>query len=92
MDISVKEITSKIVCGNKVDFSTIKMTSTKVRGNDVGFSISETTSKKYVKTTWKFVQIWSSTYRHNNIHVESTSIRLGVPVGLKSQGQKLEKL
>ena len=45
-----------------------------------------------VKTTWKFVQIWSSTYRHNNIHVESTSIRLGVPVGLKSQGQKLEKL
>ena len=91
MDISVKEITSKIVCRNKVDFSTIKMTSTKVRGNDVGFSISETTSKKYVKTTWRFVQIWSSTYRRN-IHVESTSIRRGVPVGLKLQGQKLEKL
>ena len=91
MDNLAKEITSKIVRENKVDFSTIKMTSTKVRGNDVGFSISETTSKKYVKTTWRFVQIWSSTYRRN-IHVESTSIRRGVPVGLKLQGQKLEKL
>ena len=30
--------------------------------------------------TWKFVEIWSSTYRHN-IHVESTSIRRGVSVG-----------
>ena len=41
------------------------------RGNDVDFSISEITSKKYVETTWKFVEIWSSTYRCN-IHIEST--------------------
>ena len=31
--------------------------------------------------TWKFVEICYSTYRHN-IHVESTSIRRGVLVGL----------
>ena len=81
MDISTKEITSKKVGGNDVDFSTIEITSKKVRGNDVNFSISESTSKKYVETTWKFVEVWSSTYRRN-IHVESTSIRRGVPVGL----------
>ena len=81
VDISTKEITSKKVGGNDVDFSTIEITSKKVRGNDVNFSISESTSKKYVETTWKFVEVWSSTYRRN-IHVESTSIRRGVPVGL----------
>ena len=81
VDISTKEITSKKVGGNDVDFSTIEITSKKVRGNDVDFSTSEITSKKYVETTWKFVEIWSSTYRRN-IHVESTSIRRGVPVGL----------
>ena len=51
--------------------------SKKVGGNDVDFSISEITSKKYVEMTWKFVEIWSSTYRRN-IHVESTSIRVPV--------------
>ena len=93
---SIIEITSKKVCGNDVDFSTIKIASKKVRGNDVDFStikitlnkvrrndfdfsISEITLKKYVETTWKFGEIWSSTYRRN-IHVESTSIRRGVPV------------
>ena len=55
-------------------------TSKKVRGNDVKFSIRQIASKKYVEMTWKFIEIWSSTYRRN-IHVESTSIRRGVPVG-----------
>ena len=53
--------------------------SKKVGGNDVDFSNSEITSKKYVEMTWKFVEIWSSTYRRN-IHVESMWIRRGVPV------------
>ena len=78
VDIPTIEITSKKVRGNDVDFSTIEITSTKVRGNDVDFSISEITSKKYVETTWKFVEIWSSTYPQN-IHLESTSIRRGMP-------------
>ena len=63
-----------------MDFSTIEITSKEVRGNDVDFSIREIASKKYVETTWKFIEIWSLTYRRN-IHVESTSIRRGVPVG-----------
>ena len=46
MDILTKEITSKKVCGNKVDFSTIEITSKKVRGNDVDFSTIEITSKE----------------------------------------------
>ena len=52
----------------------------KVRGIDVDISTIEITSKKYVESTWKFDEIWSSTYRRN-IHVESTSIRRAVPVG-----------
>ena len=52
----------------------------KVRGNDADFSISEITSKKYVEMMWKFVEIWSSAY-WCNIHVESTLIRRGVPIG-----------
>ena len=80
MDISTKEITSKKIRGNDVDFSTIEITSKEVRGNDVDFSIREIALKKYVETTWKFIEIWSLTYRRN-IHVESTSIRRGVPVG-----------
>ena len=59
--------------GNNMDFSTIEMTSTKVRGNNVDFLISEITSKKNAEMTWKFVEIWSSTYRRNT-HVESTWI------------------
>ena len=31
--------------------------------------------------TWKFVKIWSSTYRRN-IHVESTLIRRDAPIGM----------
>ena len=81
VDISTKEITwNYMVRGNKVDFSTIEITSKKVCGNNVDFSTIEITSKKYVETMWKFVEIWSSTYRRN-IHVESTSIWRGVPVG-----------
>ena len=81
MDFSTIEITSKKVRENHEDFFTTEITSKKVRGNDMDFSISEITSKKYVKTTWKFVKIWSSTYRRND-PVESTSIRRGVPIGI----------
>ena len=85
MDFSTIEITSKKVRGNDEDFSTIEITSKKVRGNDLDFSISEVTSKKFVETTWKFIEIWSSMYRRN-IHVESTEIRRGVPVGSLIKG------
>ena len=90
VDISMKEITSKKVRGNNAHFSTIEITSKKVRGNNVDFSTieislkkvrgNEITSKKYLEMTWKFVEIWSSTYPRN-IHVKSTSIWCGVPVG-----------
>ena len=76
--ISTRQITSKKVRGNIVDFWTREIT--RVRGNNVDFSASEITSKKYVEMTWKFVEIWSSTYQCN-IHVESTRIRRCVPVG-----------
>ena len=79
----MKEITSKKVRGNNADFSTIEITSKKVRGNNVDFSTieislkkvrgNEITSKKYLEMTWKFVEIWSSTYPRN-IHVESQKI------------------
>ena len=75
------KITSKKVSKNDVHISTIEITAKKVRGNHVDFSSSEITSKKYTEMTWKFVEIWSSTYRRN-IHVELTWIRRGVPVGL----------
>ena len=81
VDFSTIEITSKKVRGNNVNFSTSEITSKKVRGNHVDFSTIEITSKKYAEMTWKFVEILSSTYRRN-IHVESTWIRRGVPVGL----------
>ena len=79
-DFSTSKITPKKVCGNYMDFSTSKITSKKARGNDVDFSISEITSKKYVEMTWKFVEIWSLTYRRN-INVKLTWIRRGVPAG-----------
>ena len=82
VDFSTIEITLKKVCGNNVDFSTIEITSKKVCGNDGDFSMSEITQKNFVEMTRKFVQSWSSTYRRN-IHVESTWIRRGVPVGLQ---------
>ena len=64
-----------------MDFSDIEITSKKVHGDDVDFSAIEITSKKYAEIAWKFVEIWSSTYRHN-INVESTWTRRGVPLGL----------
>ena len=99
VDFSTIEITSKRVRGSNVDFSTIEITLTKVSGSNVDFSISEITlkkvsgsnvdfsvseitSKKYVEMTWKFVEIWPSTYQLN-IHVKSTSVRRGAPVGLE---------
>ena len=81
VDFSTIEITSKRISGNNVDFSTSEITSKKVRGNNEDFSISEITLKKFVEMTWKFVEIWSLTYRRN-IDVELTWIRRGVPVGL----------
>ena len=48
------------------------------------FRPSKLRRKKYVETTWKFVEIWSSTYPRN-IHVESTSIRRGRPFGYLPQ-------
>ena len=64
-----------------MDFSTSEITSKKVRGNHVDFSTIEITSKKYAEMTWKFVEILSATYRRN-VHVESTWIQRGVPVGM----------
>ena len=81
MDISISEITLKKVHGNNMDFWTIKITPKKVRGNDVDFSTIEITLKKYVETTRKFVEIWSSTY-WCSIGIESAWIRRGVPFGL----------
>ena len=82
VDFSTIEITSKKTHGNNVHFSTIEITLKKARGNQADFSISEVTSKEYAEMTWKFVNIWSSTYRRN-IHVESTWIRHGVLVGIQ---------
>ena len=83
MDFSTIEITLKKVREIDVDFSTIEITSKKVRENNLDFLTIEITSKKYVESTWKFVEIWSLTYRRNS-QVESTSIRRGVPVGFAS--------
>ena len=80
VDFSIIKVTSKKLSENNVDFWTIQITPKKVRGNDVYFLIREITSKKYVEMTWKFVEIWSSTY-WCNIHVESTSIWRSVSVG-----------
>ena len=57
------------------------ITSKKARENDVDFSTSEITSKKYVKMTWKFLEIWKLTYQRN-VDVESTPIPQGVALGL----------
>ena len=81
VDFLTREITSKNVRGSNADFSIIKIISKKIRSNDMDFSISKITSKKYVEMIWKFVEVWSSTFRRN-IHVESMSIWLGVPVGV----------
>ena len=79
VDFWTSEIRSKRVRENNVDFSTIEITLKRVRGNDLDFSTIKITSKKYLKMTWKLVEISSSTYRRN-IHVESTWILRGVPV------------
>ena len=75
MDFSTIEITSKKVRGNNVDFSISEITPKKVRENHVDFSTIEITSKKYAEMTWKFVEIWSSTY-----DVISTANRRGFDV------------
>ena len=83
VDFSTIEITSKKVPGNNVDFSTSEITLKKVLGNYVNFPISKITPKKYVEMTWKFVEIWSLTYRRDT-DIKSTSARRGVPVGIVS--------
>ena len=75
MDFPTIEITLRKVSGNNLGFPTIEITSKKVRGNHVQFSISEIISKKYMKITWKIIEIWSS-------NVKLTSLQRGVPVGL----------
>ena len=84
-DFSIIETTSKKVRGNNVDFSNNKTTPIKVCGNNVYFSTIKITSKKFAEMTGKLVQIWYSTYRQN-IHLESTWIRRGVPFGEPSEG------
>ena len=80
VDFSTREITPKKIRGSNVDFSTSEITPKKVRGNNVDFSTIQITSVRYVEMAWKFVEIWTLTYRRNT-DVESTSIRLDVPVG-----------
>ena len=62
VEFATSEITPIKVRGNNEDFSTIKITSKKVCGNNVEFSTIEITLKKYAEMTWKFVEIWSSTW------------------------------
>ena len=59
------QITTKKVCRNDVDFLSIEITSKNCKKNDVDFSIIKITLKKYVEMTWKFIKIWSLTYRCN---------------------------
>ena len=80
VEFSTIEITSKEVRGSNVDLSTIEIASKKIRGSNVDFLTSKIRSKIYVETTWKFVEIWFSTYRPN-IVVKSTLINVFVPVG-----------
>ena len=80
MDISTREIASKKVRGNDMDFSNSDIIPIKVRKSNLNFLISEITLKKYMEMTRKLVEICASTYPRN-IDVESTWIRLGVPLG-----------
>ena len=78
---AIKIASKKIVRGNNMDFSTIKITSRKVHRNNVDFSASVITPKnKRGNKVEFFGEIWSSTYQRN-IDIESTLIRLSVPVG-----------
>ena len=80
-DFSIIEVILKNVPGKNLDFSTIEVTSKNIRETNIDYLISKITFKKYVEMTYKFVKVWSSTYRRN-IHIESTSIQCEVPVGL----------
>ena len=97
MDTSTKEITSKKVRGNDMDFLTIEITSKKVRGNNVDFTTIEITSKKVRGNDGDFLisEITSKNYvemtwkfaeirsstYRRNTYVESTSIQHGVRIG-----------
>ena len=74
VDFSPIKISSKKEHWNKIDLLIINNTSNKGRWNDLDFSLVEITSKKYVEATWRFVNIFFSTYLRN-IDIESTSIR-----------------
>ena len=80
VDISTRKITPKKIRGNNLDFWTIKVTPKTVRGNNVKFWTIEITSKKCVEMTWKFIEIWSSTYQRN-ICVALMLIRRALPFG-----------
>ena len=54
--------------------------SKKLLRNDVDFSHIEITSKMYVEMTWKFNDIFFSTYQRN-IDINSTSVQCGVYIG-----------
>ena len=77
------KIISYKVRRNDVDFLPIEITSKKVPRNDEEFLVIEITSKKSVKMTWKFFNVFFTTYQCN-IDIKSTSIRLGVSVALNS--------
>ena len=83
MDFSARDIISKRVPGSNVDFLTMKITSKIILGNNEDFLDIEITSKKIRESNVGFsdiMEIWYSTYRRR-IDVESTWIRLRVPVG-----------
>ena len=96
-DIWLINITSNRARRNDVDLLLIKITSKKASQKTLFFVsrnyIKQSTSKqrhflpieiisrKYVKITWKFINIFFLTYRRN-IDIESTSIRHGVSVEL----------
>ena len=71
VDFSAIEITSKKSTWKRRGFFYHQNYIEKVGGSDLDFLISEITLKKYNETMWKFVEIWSLTYRRN-ILVKST--------------------
>ena len=80
MELPPVKITSINVHRNGINFLPIEITSNKVRRNDVEFSRIEMTLDKFVETTWKFIDIFFSTFRCS-IDIESTSIWRVVSVG-----------
>ena len=76
MDISTREITSKKVRRNNVDYSTIEIISKKFRGNNVVFSTIEITSKKVRGNNLDFLtsKTTSKKVRGNNVDFSTSEI------------------